>query len=67
MEHHEQPSAVIKVHRAELEEACKLKCKVDDGDETQRLVKVTELAVLVGDERLHDVVSVENRQYNPFF
>jgi len=28
---------------------------------------VTELAVLVGDERLHDVVSMDNGQYNPFF
>ena len=60
MEDREQPSAVIKVHRTELEEASKLKRKVDDGDETQRLVKVTELAVLVGDERLHDEVSVDN-------
>ena len=60
MEHREEPGSVIKVHRTELEEASKLKRKVDDGDETQRLVKVTELAVLVGDERLHDEVSVDN-------
>jgi hypothetical protein len=33
-----------------------LKCEVDEGDETERLVKVTELAVLVGDERLHDEI-----------
>jgi hypothetical protein len=67
MEDKEHPCAVVKVHRAELEEVPELKRKVDEGDETERLVKVTELAVLVGDERLHDEVDVDNGQHNPFF
>jgi hypothetical protein len=53
MEYDEQPRAVIELHGAVQEEGLELMYKVNERDEAEDLVKMTEPAVLVGDEGLH--------------
>ena len=54
MEGDVHPRTLVKGHCASLEEGYKLMNEVGQCDDPEGLVKMSKLAVLVGDERLHD-------------
>ena len=61
-----QPRAVIELHGAVQEEGLELMNKVNERDESEELVKVTEPAVLVGDEGLHGETAYGLHRLFPF-